>query len=165
MVYYSNVELTLLVRIFWQKCQLQINQLSVVMRSIESVWLGGQQPKLSYIFYQTETKCVNSGEVNVRNCISYVAWRHHQQDSLSEFCSGIANLIESQSVIYWYFNSHLPIRINRYSWKYMSNDKCNTIAGKITILYNILNNYHQINFSSVDKQLLVLWVIRVSMGN
>jgi hypothetical protein len=59
-VYYSNVELTLLVRIFWQKCQLQINQLSVVMRSIESVWLGGSLPyvQLNVQGQMVETKTI-----------------------------------------------------------------------------------------------------------
>jgi hypothetical protein len=37
--------------------------------------------------------------------------------------------------------------------------------GGIATPQNLLNNYHQIHYSSIDKDLLVLWVISRSAGN
>lgn len=44
-------------------------------------------------------------------------------------------------------------------------DMCITMAGRIAIAPNLLKSYHQINFSSMDKQLLVLWIISWPAGN
>lgn len=37
--------------------------------------------------------------------------------------------------------------------------------GGIATPQNLLNNYHEIHYSSIDKDLLVLWVISRSAGN
>lgn len=67
--------------------------------------------------------------------------------------------ITNEIDIHWSYDSHLPIKINNsriLMIMRMSNNMRNTMIGRFSNPHNLLNNYHQINFSSLDK---FLWII------
>ena len=67
--------------------------------------------------------------------------------------------ITNEIDIHWSYDSHLPIKINNsriLMIMRMSNNMRNTMIGRFSNPHNLLNNYHQINFSSLD---IFLWII------